>query len=160
MIGIVEADGFSLRLATAGCATEVAQLLHDFNTEFDVPSPGVQVLSDRLYDLLQSPATFAVVAGDPPIAVGLVTLRSNVWYPGPVALLDELYVEPEQRGRGVGSAVVEHVITEARSREAVLIEVNVDEGDDGARRFYERHGFSSGDRATGETALYYEREIG
>ena len=39
------------------------------------------------------------------------------------------------------------------------IEINVDEGDIGAQRFYERRGFSSTDPGTTERALYYFQEL-
>ena len=57
-----------------------------------------------------------------------------------VALLDELYVVPPLRGRGIGTAIVEVLVTTARQRAYDLVEINVDEGDVDARRFYERHG--------------------
>jgi hypothetical protein len=40
-----------------------------------------------------------------------------------------------------------------------LIEVNVDGADLGARRFYERHGFSCVDGEDRDPALYYSREF-
>ena len=41
-----------VRLADPSDAVELAGLLHDFNTEFDTPSPGPAVLADRLATLL------------------------------------------------------------------------------------------------------------
>lgn len=148
------------RLATADDAGEVARLLHDFNSEFDTPSPGPEVLAARLRVLLAGDTTFAVLAGTPAVAVALVTLRPNVWYAGPVALLDELYVVPPLRGRGIGSAVLGHVVVVARSRGVDLVEINVDEGDVDAQRFYERHGFSPTDPSSTERALYFWQELG
>src|SRR3954467_13437394 len=95
-----------VRVAEPQEAEVVAGLLHDFNTEFETPSPGVAVLVAHLRALLGGASTIALLAGDPASAVALVTLRPNVWYDGPVALLDELYVRPELRGRGLGSALL------------------------------------------------------
>jgi GNAT superfamily N-acetyltransferase len=147
------------RLATPADAADVALLLHDFNVEFDTPSPGVDMLAPRLRRLLAGDETFAILVGRPSVAVALVTLRPNVWFAGPVALLDELYVVPSWRGRGVGSAVIELLLSTARGRSVALVEINVDEGDTGARRFYERHGFAASEPGSTERALYYFREL-
>jgi GNAT superfamily N-acetyltransferase len=153
-------DGdWPLRLTAAGDADEVARLLHDFNVEFDTPTPGVEVLAARLRGLLAGEDTFAIVAGRPAVALALVTLRPNVWYAGRVALLDELYVVPSLRGRGIGSKVVDLLLSEAHERSVSLVEINVDEGDIDARRFYERHGFAAADPGSTERALYYFREL-
>ncbi len=133
--------------------------MHDFNVEFDTPTPSVDVLESRLRVLLAGDAMFAILAGTPAIAVALVTLRPNVWYSGPVALLDELYVVPDLRGRGVGSAVMDLLVSVARERSVGLIEINVDEGDVDAQRFYERHGFSATAPGSTERAFYYAREL-
>lgn len=149
-----------LRLAGAADATVVARLLHDFNEEYETPSPGVEVLADRLRSLLEGEETFAVLAGEPAVGVALVTTRPNVWYDGPVALLDELYVRPHLRSRGIGARLLASMEAEAARRRVALVEINVDEPDEDARRFYERHGYSGIEPDTGERALYYWRELG
>jgi GNAT superfamily N-acetyltransferase len=150
------------RLATPDDAGDVARLLHDFNTEFDTPSPGADVLATRLRRLLAGDGTVAILAGPPggAVAVGLVTFRTNVWYSGEVALLDELYVVPPLRGQGIGSIVVDHLLSLARARGIGLVEVNVDEADVDAQRFYERHGFTMIEPDTGERAFYLHQELG
>src|SRR6476469_8587618 len=97
---------WTVRLAGADDAAVVAALLHDVNTEFDTPSPGPAVLAERLRVLLAGDDTFVILAGSPAAGLALVTLRTNVWYGGPIALLDELYVVPELRDRGIGSALI------------------------------------------------------
>jgi GNAT superfamily N-acetyltransferase len=150
------------RSATVDDAADVARLLHDFNTEFDTPTPGVEVLTARLRSLLAGDDTLAILAGAPGapgVAVALVTLRPNVWYAGPVALLDELYVVPALRGRGIGGQVIELLLTIAGERGVDLVEINVDEGDVDAQRFYERHGFAASEPGSSERAWYYAREL-
>lgn len=149
-----------VRLATPDDAEELARLLHDFNAEFDTPTPGPAVLAPRLRELLAGDATFALLAGSPAVGCSLTTLRPNVWYEGLVALLDELYVVPDRRSEGIGTTLLDQHDAECRRRSVDLIEINVDQSDVDAQRFYERHGFDGNDPDTGERAFYYSRELG
>ena len=147
------------RRATPADAPAVATLLHEFNTEFDEPSPGPEVLAARLSRLLATDSTIALLAGEPAVGLALLTLRSNVWYDAPVALLDELYVAPSVRGQGMGSALLAAGSALVRSRGVGLMEINVDGEDLDARRFYERHGFSCVHGEDHDPELYYSREL-
>jgi GNAT superfamily N-acetyltransferase len=140
-------------------ARAVAELLDAFNREFATPTPGPDILAARLQTLLAGDAMVAFVSGEPPVAVALMTLRPNVWYDGRVALLDELYVVPELRGHGIGSALLALVEQTARQRGAGLLEINVDGEDTDARRFYERHGYTNTEPGQHEPMLYYYREL-
>lgn len=148
------------RRATTDDAEAIGRLLDDFNAEFDQDTPGAAVLAGRLRVLLADDRTFALVAGSPPLAVALVTCRPNVWYEGEVALLDELYVVPDRRREGIGSALITELLATARARGVALIEINVDEGDVDAQRFYHRHGFTAAAWPDSpERALVYSREL-
>lgn len=152
-------SAFPVRRAGTDDALVIAEMLHAFNTEFDTETPGPAVLADRLRTILDGPTTFAVLGGEPASGVALVTLRSNVWSDGPVALLDEMYVAPERRGGGLGGAILKRVVEICCELCVAEIEINVDDSDDGAQRFYERHGFTNGDPETGERAFYFYRSL-
>ena len=89
----------SPRLATPTDAATVARLLDAFNREFHTPTPGPEVLATRLRHMLTgtmySPCSQAIA-----VAVALLTLRPNVWFDGPVGLVDELYVHPRHADAG------------------------------------------------------------
>jgi GNAT superfamily N-acetyltransferase len=146
-------------VASVAEAREIAGLLDRFNREFDTPSPGPGVLTARLASLLSGPEVLALLAGDPPVAVALITFRPNVWCRGSVALLDELYVVPAQRGRGIGAALLKAAETVVCERGGELLEINVDGEDSDARRFYERHGYTNHDPGQTQPQLYYHRDI-
>jgi ribosomal protein S18 acetylase RimI-like enzyme len=155
----MNAKQWNPRRATTGDAVEVARLLNDFNSEFGTPSPGADVLADRLQTLLATPETFAIIAGTPGVAVALITLRPNVWYSGQVALLDELYVVPHLRNKGIGSAIIDHLMATLPAQGVDLVEINVDESDVDAQRFYERHGFSPTEPGSTERSYYWSQEL-
>lgn len=149
----------SVRLATAADAAVVADLLDRFNREYDTPSPGPDALAARLERLSSNPNVVALLAGDPAVGLALLTLRPNVWHAGPVALLDELYVLPVERRRGIGSALLQAAEEECRRRGSHLLEINVDGEDAEARRFYERHGYANHEPNQTEPQLYYHRDL-
>lgn len=146
-------------MATPADAGTVAELLDRFNREFDTPTPGPEVLTDRLQRLLAGDSVLALLGGSPAVAVAVLTLRPNVWYDDLVALLDELYVAPGRRGQGIGSVLLAAAEAEVVRRGAAVLEINVDSGDTGARRFYERHGYSNTEPGEDESMLYYFREL-
>ncbi len=149
----------SVRTATVADAAVVADLLDRFNREFDTPTPGHAVLATRLERLLSNHDVVALLAGDPAVGLALLTLRPNVWCAGPVALLDELYVVPVERRRGIGTALLQAAERECRQRGSKLLEINVDGEDADARRFYERHGYANHEPDQTEPQLYYHRYL-
>lgn len=78
----------------------------------------------------------------------------------PVALLDELYVAPEVRGRGLGSALLAAAEALTRQGGEQLLEINLDGDDTGTRRVYERHGYVNSEPGEDRPLLYYYRELG
>jgi GNAT superfamily N-acetyltransferase len=149
----------AVRCAVLADARELAGLLDRFNREFDSPTPGPAVLTARLEQLLTGELVFALLAGEPAVGLALLTLRPNVWYDEPVALLDELYVIPDRRGQGIGTQLLRAAEHECLRRGARLLEINVDGEDTGARRFYERHGYTNRELGQTEPELYYSREL-
>ena len=147
------------RTARADEAAIVAELLDAFNREYETPTPGPAVLAQRLTHLLAGGDVVALLIGEPAIGVALLTLRPNVWYDGPVALLDELYVAPDHRGQGLGSTLLAAAERVTRDHGGELLEINVDGEDVDARRFYERHGYANHEPGKDEQLLYYYREL-
>ena len=88
-----------------------------------------------------------------------LTLRPTPYFDGTVAQLEELYVRPHLRGRGIGTALLQRALVLCRERSAGEMHINVDEVDTDARRFYERHGFLNVLPGTGYRMLFYEREL-
>jgi GNAT superfamily N-acetyltransferase len=150
----------AVRPASPGDAGTVAQLLDDFNREFDTPTPGVEVLTARLQRLLAGGAGAELVVllvGDPARGVAAVSFRPSVWYDGPIATLDELYVQPGTRSQGWGSHLLLATEALARRRGSEELQVNVDGADVDARRFYERHGYRNVDPSRDDPMLLYIR---
>ncbi|MBU2103866.1 GNAT family N-acetyltransferase [Patescibacteria group bacterium] len=59
---------------------------------------------------------------------------------GNIVDIDELFVEENERGKGVGSNFIRYVI-ESRVNECVAVELGVIAGNDRAQKLYERMGF-------------------
>jgi ribosomal protein S18 acetylase RimI-like enzyme len=150
----------AVRLAGAADAPEVARLLHDFNREFDEPSPGRKRLAARMAALLEEGQTVVLLAGERPDGLAVLRFRPSIWSEGLECYLAELYVAPAMRGCGLGRALLEKAIACARARGADYMDLNTGEDDVAARALYESFGFSSrGGKADGPLTHYYELEL-
>ena len=139
-------------LAVAG------RLLHDFNTEFDDPTPGAGALAGRLRELVEAGGTEVLIVGDAE-GVAVLRFRPSVWSTADECYLAELYVAPEQRGRGLGRALMVAAIDAARTRGADYMDLGTSEDDVAARALYESLGFINREGAGGPITYFDEREL-
>jgi len=149
-----------IRRAEAGDAAAVARLLHDFNTEYEDHTPGVPALTERLGELLAADEIVVLLAGDPPLGFALFRLRPSLWSKAEDTYLEELYVAPEHRGRGLGGALLDGAIAAAREAGADHFELTTGETDTEARALYESRSFTNREGAPdGPRMLYYEIDL-
>jgi GNAT superfamily N-acetyltransferase len=148
-----------VRRAAPADADLVGRMLDAFNREYDTETPGPAVLAQRLRRLLADGDVVALLAAEPAIGLAVLTLRPNVWFDGPVGLLDELYVVPSVRGQGTGAELLRAAEDVVRERGGELLEVNVDDDGEGARRFYERHGYRNTEVGSEDAQLYLWRDL-
>ena len=62
-----------------------------------------------------------------------------------VALLEDMVVMPQERGRGIGSQLLNYALAFARDNGCRRITLLTDDLNIGARRFYVAHGFAESD---------------
>jgi diamine N-acetyltransferase len=84
-----------------------------------------------------------LVAADDSEVVGFAAL-SFLWtleHGGRAAWLDELYVVPERRGRGIGRALLATAYGVARDAGAVALDLEIEKGHARVANLYRREGF-------------------
>lgn len=85
-----------------------AQLLHDFNVEYDEPTPPPDELAVRLAELVRGDQVTALLARahETGAAIGVAVMRvqPSLWSRAQEAYLAELYVMPSLAGAVRGSA--------------------------------------------------------
>ncbi|MGI8819415.1 MAG: GNAT family N-acetyltransferase [Chthoniobacterales bacterium] len=92
---------------------------------------------------------FILLALDGTDAIGIAYAAAHLSaeHGGTVGWLEELYVSPAARGRGVGSALLQEVTARAQQLDWRALELEVVAGHERAFPLYLRHGFTATDRA-------------
>jgi ribosomal protein S18 acetylase RimI-like enzyme len=149
-----------IRRAERADAEAVGRLLHDFNSEFDEPTPGAAALAERVGTLLDHGDTIVLLAGDGPDGLAVLRFRPAIWDDALECYLAELYVVPPRRGQGLGRALMEEAMGVARAEGATHMDLGTGEDDVAARALYESLGFdNNGGRTDGPLNLFYERDL-
>jgi GNAT superfamily N-acetyltransferase len=150
----------SIRRAGPGDALDIGRLLHNFNTEFSDPSPGVDVLAERAQKMLGGEEMTVLLGGEGPDGIAVLRFRPSIWSGALDAYLEELYVAPRRRGQGIGRALLEATMEAARKAGATRIDLGTGETDTAARALYESCGFTNLEGGPGgPRMLFYEREL-
>lgn len=140
-----------------------ARLLHDFNVEFDEPSPPPDQVAARLKEIIEGDQLVVLLAREQEtgVAVGVAAMRvqPSVLSQAQEAYLAELYVVPSRRGRGYGRELITEAMRVARDWGADYAFLITSEDDRLAQRLYEAAGFRRTEGEGGPLMLAYEREL-
>ena len=101
-----------------------------------------QVVSDDSHGFL-----LLASRGSQPVGVAYVAIILSAEHCGKVGWLEELYVAPKHRSKGVGRALLGAVIKQARELGIIAIDLEIDAAHRRAARLYRRFGFRSLDRS-------------
>jgi ribosomal protein S18 acetylase RimI-like enzyme len=140
-----------------------AQLLHDFNVEYDEPAPPPPELAARLGDLIEGDHVTVLLAREhatgAAVGVAVMRIQPSVWSPAQETYLAELYVVPDRRGQGYGRELITEAMRVARMRGADYALVVTSEDDRLAQRLYAAAGFRRTEGEDGPVMLAYERDL-
>ena len=150
----------SVRLGERDDADAIGRLLHDFNVEFEEPTPSPSQLALRIRELLDEGQTLVLLAGRAPDGLAVLRFRPGIWTRALECYLAELYVVPGRRRQGLGKALLEAAMSTARDRGADHIDLGTSDSDVAARALYESLGFSNREgKPNGAVNYFYEREL-
>jgi hypothetical protein len=136
-------SSFALRPAEPRDVPAIVGLIREL-AEFERLTHLVEVTPQSLHPQLfgSRPAAEAVVAERDGAAIGFALFFTNfsTFLGKPGLYLEDLYVQPAERGRGVGRALLEHLAALANARGYGRFEWSVLDWNVDAIRFYERMG--------------------
>ena len=84
--------------------------------------------------------------GDELAGYGVLACGFSLEYAGRDAFVDELYVRPDRRDRGIGSRILDAMEAECRRQGIAALHLEVDHDNAAGRRLYRRRGFVDHER--------------
>ena len=137
-------DQLLIEPATLDDLPQLADLLYDlFSQEVDfIPNKEKQWRGLRL--ILEQPnrgRIFVLRGGERIIGMINLLITFSTAEGGFVLILEDLVVHRDHRGQGYGGRLLEHALGYARAKDFLRITLLTDKLEEGARSFYERHGF-------------------
>jgi GNAT superfamily N-acetyltransferase len=133
-----------IREATESDLPAVGKLLEDLTDAIDSTEGIDTEIALKNYErLLNDGGSNFLVAAREGTPVGFInfTVRQTILHQSPSALIDELVVAEEYRGKGVGRQLVQAAIDKCRQLGCCEVEVSTEKTNLKARNFYKQCGF-------------------
>ena len=138
---------------------ELLELLFSQEAEF---KPDYKTQSEGLTKIISnSEIGEIIVARESSKIIGMANLLYTVSTAlgSRVAILEDMVVSPDARGKGVGSKIIDYCLTITKQKGVKRITLLTDFDNDGAHRFYEQHGFTRSSMIVFRKATYNSRSI-
>jgi len=147
----MKTENFAIRPATAADVPIILALIRALATYERAPND-VTATEDGLSKVLfgEKPAAEVLLAFENETAVGFAVFFHNfsTWLGRPGLYLEDLFVRPEDRGKGYGRALLIHLAKIARNRGCGRMEWAVLDWNEPAIQFYRKLGAKSMDEWT------------
>ncbi len=147
----MKTENFAIRPATAADVPIILELIRALATYERAPND-VTATEDGLSKVLfgEKPAAEVLLAFENETAVGFAVFFHNfsTWLGRPGLYLEDLFVRPEDRGKGYGRALLIHLAKIARERGCGRMEWAVLDWNEPAIQFYRKLGAKSMDEWT------------
>jgi GNAT superfamily N-acetyltransferase len=133
-----------VREATKSDLPAIGKLLEDLANAMDSTEGIDTEIAVKNYErLLNDAGSYFLVAARERTPVGFInfTIRQTILHQNPSALIDELVVAEEHRGKGVGKQLVQAAIEKCRRLRCSEVEVSTEKANLKARKFYKQCGF-------------------
>jgi ribosomal protein S18 acetylase RimI-like enzyme len=149
-----------VRRANRSDLDAVARLIAEFRDWWGKAEPSSELISEIASQLLDHDHTEFLLAFRDGEAVGICQLRYrlSVWTGAEDCWLEDLFVTEAERGARHGRDLVEAAFESARARGCRRIELDVNEQNTAALRFYEGLGFTAEPKPPGRT-LFISRPL-
>ncbi len=138
----------SFRIATDDDVERILAFMRDFYA-IDAYPFDEHLARAVLTDLIHTPAfgrVWLIQVDETPVGYLVVTLGYSLEYHGRTALIDELYIQADQRGKGIGTHVMAFVEDACRELGAQAMYLEVERGNIAGQRLYRKAGFDGADR--------------
>lgn len=136
-------ENFAIRAATVADVPVILELIRALATYERAPND-VTATEDGLTEVLfgEKPAAEVLLAFENETAVGFAVFFYNfsTWLGRPGLYLEDLFVRPEDRGKGYGRALLIHLAEIARDRGCGRMEWAVLDWNEPAIKFYQKLG--------------------
>lgn len=134
-----------IRPARAADLPELAGLVGRYWAFEAIPGfdpPRIRALLERLLAEPERGRAWLARSDAEPVGYLLGVYVLSFEHQGLTAEIDELFVLPEQRSRGIGAALLKDALAAFGSAGCTRVQLQLARGNEAARRFYHRHGFA------------------
>lgn len=134
-----------IRVATNADVSALLELVKAYWTFEGIPGYDPALLAPQLRRVLDEPRLgCGWIALEGGMAAGylVVLYVFSLEHLGPTAEIDEFFVRPECRGRGIGSGLLRRAETEVIRAGCTRMSLQLGRSNEHGRRFYSRHGFA------------------
>lgn len=150
-----------VRTATQGDVAAIATMASDFRKHLQRLLPTDEQLLASVGTLIGAADAefFLVIEDDTPVGYVLQRYRYSMWGSGTEATIEDLFVAPRLRGKGLGAQLIEFALRMANARSCTSVCLDTNENNAASIRIYTRLGFDSMSKRWGGRQLFFRLNL-